>query len=542
MTRVAKLLSFGMFFGLLLEAHAQTTVTAKSCNESDVASAIKSANVAGAQNTVSVPAGTCTWTTALTVNVNSTASLSIIGAGTSATGGGDQTVIIDNVNHSSNDYTVSITTGGPATKFRWSGITMQSNGSSTISNNGVFVIGGTSQNVRVDHCHWLKNNQLEVGVWGQIYGVFDHDIFDQTDLGIRHLASGWSATSPGSGDAYGDGSWNDVTGLGTGHFMFVENSVFNSSSTGTPTPANDCLSGGRFAFRFNTFNGGAALQTHPTGHAGDDRGCRAWEIYQNTFAANTASSSPEFNAFFLSAGTGVIWGNTANKQSYESFVSIHEMRSDNSTYNQTATPSGWGYCGTKVNGTGSAWDKNGASTTGDGCVDQPGRGQGDLLSGTFPKKCDSTTGCTTYSGSWVNDASEPIYEWMDIWNTVPGYPGTFWSVYDGANLSNNTDYYLWCNASSPTGCTTFNGTVGTGSGTLASRPSTCTQGVGYWATDQGNWNQSGTGGQGQLYVCSAANTWTLFYTPFTYPHPLVQSIPAPPPPANVNGQVMPISQ
>src|SRR5580692_859167 len=102
MTRVAKLLSFGMFFGLLLEAHAQTTVTAKSCNESDVASAIKSANVAGAQNTVSVPAGTCTWTTALTVNVNSTASLSIIGAGTSATGGGDQTVIIDNVNHSSN--------------------------------------------------------------------------------------------------------------------------------------------------------------------------------------------------------------------------------------------------------------------------------------------------------------------------------------------------------------------------------------------------------------------------------------------------------
>ncbi|HJT68698.1 MAG TPA: hypothetical protein VJ731_00785, partial [Terriglobales bacterium] len=38
-------------------------------------------------------------------------------------------------------------------------------------------------------------------------------------------------------------------------------------------------------------------------------------------------------------------------------------------------------------------------------------------------------------------------------------------------------------------------------------------GVGYFATDQGP--------QGTLYTCSALNTWTVHYVPYTYPHPLV---------------------
>ena len=76
---------------------------------------------------------------------------------------------------------------------------------------------------------------------------------------------------------------------------------------------------------------------------------------------------------------------------------------------------------------------------------------------------------------------------------------------------------------------TFNGTSGVGCGTLASRPSTCTTGVGYWATNQSCSDLTGLVGanpttpiSGTLYQCTATNTWTAYYTPYTYPHPLRQ--------------------
>jgi PKD repeat protein len=56
---------------------------------------------------------------------------------------------------------------------------------------------------------------------------------------------------------------------------------------------------------------------------------------------------------------------------------------------------------------------------------------------------------------------------------------------------------------------TFDGSRGVGVGPLSSRPTTCTKGVAYWATD----NKT-------LYKCTATNVWTEYYTPYTYPHPL----------------------
>jgi hypothetical protein len=71
------------------------------------------------------------------------------------------------------------------------------------------------------------------------------------------------------------------------------------------------------------------------------------------------------------------------------------------------------------------------------------------------------------------------------------------------------------------------GTVGVGAGSLASRPATCTVGVGYWATDQSITDLTGMVGPdpatpiaGTLYKCTTTNTWTAYYTPLTYPHPL----------------------
>jgi hypothetical protein len=105
--------------------------------------------------------------------------------------------------------------------------------------------------------------------------------------------------------------------------------------------------------------------------------------------------------------------------------------------------------------------------------------------------------------------------------------------YFSNHMQANRDWYNAVSASAQSNPTApFNGTTGMGFGTLANRPTTCATnpnesggGVGYFATDQGP--------QGTLYQCSATNTWTVYYTPYTYPHPLTtgtgaQGTPAPP--------------
>lgn len=81
----------------------------------------------------------------------------------------------------------------------------------------------------------------------------------------------------------------------------------------------------------------------------------------------------------------------------------------------------------------------------------------------------------------------------------------------------------------------FDGTSGIGCGPLDSRPSTCTPGVGYWATNQSCSDLTGMVGthpttpiSGALYKCTAPNKWTLYYQPYTYPHPLRGEAATPP--------------
>lgn len=122
------------------------------------------------------------------------------------------------------------------------------------------------------------------------------------------------------------------------------------------------------------------------------------------------------------------------------------------------------------------------------------------------------TGSPCTSGS--NQSLEPAY----IWLKDADMPLNVQEA-SASQIVANRDYYIQG--------ASFNGTSGVGVGTIASRPSTCTTGVAYWATDEGEWWAAQSGADGRLYKCTATNTWTLHYTPYVYPHPLQGSPPAP---------------
>ena len=257
---------------------------------------------------------------------------------------------------------------------------------------------------------------------GSTFGVVDHMLCDEEVSSEGNCIRFYDSI----GGDNGDQSWVNATNLGGSDKMYVENSTFNHGV------ANDGQEGARFVFRFNTFFQ-SSVQTHPTGGDGRGRGARMWEIYDNYFNANAGCTIECGNAFFVSNGTGAVWGNTQSAN-YPSFVFAHVDRINNNPYPQTATPNGWGYCGTAFNGTGSNWDGNTPATSGYPCLDQLGRGAGQLISGGFPSAVNTSTGTI----AWPNQALEPIAEFGDTSSAA-----TFWSITGYTSvLTNNVDFYL----------------------------------------------------------------------------------------------------
>jgi hypothetical protein len=496
------------------------TINAASCSESAVSSALSSIKTDG--TVVVVPSGDCVWSTSL--NYIQTNSFTLQGAGAiMPSGGSDSTIIEDAVNHGGADPPLLEVQTIPGKTFRLTGIAFKTNSgnTSTPTYNGAVRVNGSSTSVRVDHNHF---NQIYLNFQGCANGVVDHNQFD---AGFpeenQERFGGGSCNGDTSGD--GNGSWAEASNFGSSQFMYVENNSFQMVPTTSTydSVAFDCNAGGRIAFRYNTLGYHVALQSHGTGGGVDNRGCRALEIYNNTATFSSNPTADNFSMLVqLEAGSSLWWGNTMT--GFITFIEADVVRANNTTYAQAATPSGWGYCGTSFGP--SNWDQN-SSSNGHLCLDSVGAGQGDLLTGTFPNKVDSVTGTVT----WPHQVSDPVYVWNNTYNAVPQESrDAFWSNYPTpAVVSENKDYYLQLPNQGES--VTFNGSAGIGQGTLAARPSSCTPGVGYWATDQGSWNQSGSGGQGELFVCTSTNTWTLHYTPYTYPHPLTGAGSAPVAPA-----------
>jgi hypothetical protein len=478
------------------------------------------------------------------------------------TGYNDQTVLIYNNASGKAMFVVNSWTGGKY--LRITGITTEEGSSAVQNTSGVWDIGGKAESTscsafptgtpdgscfRMDHNHFYELNNVFCTVYGWIYGVIDHNFFQFSvgdSNGVRISFSSYNNDPSNNGN----GSWADADNWGTNKFIFLEDNTFDQIGTGGSgyiAAVNDCNGGGRQVIRYNTMNGFVYVQTHEM--EGSARGCRATEIYGNLangFNGPSGNGTGAMGTFHTSRmGGSLVWGN--NLTGYGDVMNVFLDRDGDNGHDFTLVPNGFGYCGNNSTTQGlgqtgdSPWDPNWNTTTGYACLDQPARGQSDTLTGCWPSESGSCTGVTntTQGGTakWPRNALSPLYLWSNTWN-VP-VSGNLYFTYGDPLVSSlvvaNQDVYL--ELPNANNIATFNGTAGIGCGAGSSagsatstcahpvaQPSACTPGNSSLTT---LYNSSGAPGvaywnttNNTLYVCTAANTWSSYYTPYTYPHPL----------------------
>jgi hypothetical protein len=358
--------------------------------------------------------------------------------------------------------------------------------------------------LRVDHNNFnLEGDEsvllTDTASVSYLYGVIDHNIFNINSMSaVTFDYSGAVDNTPSSGR------------LGSAQNLFVEDNVF--TITRLVDGGVGCVDGWHvgvgIVWRFNSMTNCRTL-LHGVPHAW---GPSNFEVYGNAYNYNANSVFPSGyrSIHHQGSGTYAAWGNAFNTASHDpnTIVVLHYRAFQNGI---------GGIC----DGTNGQDGNRSPQSAYQGypCKHQPGRDNNGQLYPMF-----------AFLNRWTNDGSK-----VDL---VVNGGGTS-PDYTGSHLRQNRDFYnAVSNTAQTSAASPFNGTTGMGYGPLALRPATCSTtteaadagrgGVMYWATDQGNWNSSSSnpqgvqqnGADGVLYLCSATNTWSVYYTPYSYPHPL----------------------
>jgi hypothetical protein len=442
------------------------------------------------------------------------------------------------INSATNGDTINVQAGTAA----WSG-------RADVENKGLTIIGAGAGNTVITGAFELRNtkspwpgsrvsgftfhmNNSYFIVEGEIGFRIDHNNMDEPSwtMGIDAIGSlvGGVSDSPSEGlidnntfsnvrivvdgeytDTGGNQRWFEPLNEGTSHAVYIEDNIASQSSSSINNFVDANL-GGRYVVRFNTMQN-TYLEFHSI--QGDGiRGARLAEIYGNTFNMNLTGY---IRTAFLRAGTGMVFDNTFNGDWHNPNFDMDNVRTCHANHDGDFPVDG--FC------LGSGTVDGNSDPSGFVCRDQPGAStDASLWNGKPPAPAQQKA--PWYFLHNLNNGNE-----IPWGLTTANCENNAQSTALSTQIQNNRDAYQL----DPS----FDGTSGIGRGTLASRPSTCTTGVGYWTTDQGEWNSRNSGPDGELFTCTSTNTWTMTYIPYTYPHPLQSGANPPAPPSGLQATV-----
>jgi hypothetical protein len=310
--------------------------------------------------------------------------------------------------------------------------------------------------VRVDHNAIINCPAAFWVIRGPVYGVADNNTFS----GDVHM------------DNYGlqVQAWENLTfTAGTAENFYYEDNTFNTFYT-IATGGH----GGRYCYRYNTFN--LLDDLYPM-----------WDAHGNQTSGVYATMGIE------------IYGNLINGEDFNADLCDRRGGKAMIFYNAYI-------------GTGSAFG-------------QSREEYADTISPPAESPIDGTPQHISDSYYWNNRENADLVTWPLTQNCCAttsdelsgGCPDHQCSEEEG--IQENRE---WWNHQEP-----FDGTVGMGCGPLSQRPASCTAGTGYWATDQSCTDLAGMVGAspenpiaGTFYKCTETDTWTEYYVPLAYPHPL----------------------
>jgi hypothetical protein len=400
---------------------------------------------------------------------------------------------------------------------------------------------GQFNSIRIDHNTFNVPAGTEVICFcdgssaANYYGVIDHNTVNSSGSSMLLIIAGTYFTS------------GPASPLGTANNMFVENNTINiAASTDASMGCMDSWGMQAVVWRYNTTTN-CLLIAHDETHAG---GPTNVEIYNNNIQMNSGAVAQGIQdcyrcVFHQGANELIVWGNQFTPYSGHNGAAInlshyrdYAYGANPPTYVQSIDQmsSGIPPCsGTMTNYTLGGIliaDGNRSPTStwyGYPCWHQPGRS----ATGTYMP-------IYSWNNRWTDISTEVPFTFANYGGTAPpscSGPPNGTCDYFAIHMIQNRDNYDAVSVNAQSSSTSpFNGTTGMGFGTLANRPTSCTTnstesgaGVGYFATDQG--------AQGTLYTCSATNTWAVFYTPYTYPHPLTQGDTQPAPPTGLQASV-----